>query len=421
MTLLVGIDIGSHKICTLVGEMLPGGGVRVHGIGHAPAEGIRAGEIVHVGDAAGAIAASVERAERVAGIAIDRAVIGLTGLHIQSQPSHAAIPLGRRPRPVEKADVERVLETAGAVPLPAGREVLHVLPSAYRIDQEGEVISPLGMEGQTLAVDVQIVTASANALANLRRCLKLAELSPEAMVFSTLAAAEGVLTQDERDLGAFVVDLGASATGLACFRGGAVRHCSTIPIGGRHFTNDLAVLLQTPLEQAERIKTTFGHVLPELDNDEVEIEVQPFGEGETRRSTRRHISEVLAARVDELSGLIASELAETDGWDRLPAGAILTGGGTELNGLARRLHESWGLPVRVGRPRDVIGLGDTARGPSHAAAVGLLLWRSRGVTDAVTLTGGPPSNSESGRGGLGGFIDWIGKAFLPGKDREGRS
>ncbi|MCB0215605.1 MAG: cell division protein FtsA [Chloroflexi bacterium] len=420
MSLLVGIDIGSHKICTLVGEALPGGGVRIHGIGHAPAEGIRGGEVVHVEDAAGAIAASVERAERVAGIGIDRATIGLTGLHIDSRSNHATVPLGRRPRAAEAADVNRVLEAAGAVPMEPGREVLHVLPTCFTLDERSAVVSPLGMEGHRLDADVHIVTASSAALANLRRCLKMAELLPEALVFSTLAGAEATLTPDERQLGAFVLDLGASETGLACYRDNATLHCATLPIGGRHLTNDLAVLLQTPLEQAERIKTTFGHVLPEYDTEAVLIDIQPFGEGEARQTTRHHVSEVLAARIDELASLVEAELGAEDLMERLPAGAILTGGGTELKGLARRLHDRWNLPVRVGRPREVIGLGDTARGPSHASPVGLLLWQARRIPDAVGLYTPPEDERGGAQGNLGRAVGWARSAFLPGNDRGGR-
>ncbi len=418
MSLLVGIDIGSHKICTLVGEALPGGGVRIHGIGHAPAEGIRGGEVVHVDDAAGAIAASIERAERVAGVSIDRAAIGLTGLHLDSDRGHGALPLGRQRRAVTHGDVERVLESAGALPLPPGRELLHVLPTRFRLDEGSVVESPLGMEGQRLDAEVHIVTASAPALSNLRRCLHMAEVLPTALVFSTLAGAEATLTADERSLGAFAIDLGASSTGLVCYRDRAVTRCATLPIGGRHLTNDLAVLLQTPLEQAERIKTTYGHALPDYDTEEVLIDVQPFGEGETRQTTRHHISEVLAARIDELASLIEECLGEDQLLDRLPAGAVLTGGGSELKGLARRLHERWQLPVRIGRPREVIGLGDTARGPSHAAPVGLLLWQSRRVQDAVGLSGAAPQDEVAG--GMGRVIDWARAAFLPSTDRRGR-
>ncbi|HQZ71314.1 MAG: cell division protein FtsA [Anaerolineae bacterium] len=419
MSNLVSIDIGSHKICTLIGEALPGGSVRIHGMGHAPAEGIRRGEVVHVDDAAGAIAASIERAERVAGIRVERAMIGITGSHLESMGNVAQIPLGRRPRPVTHADVARLLELAGSVPLQPGREVLHVLPSRYSIDDGGPLSSPLGMEGHRLEAEVHIVTASASALANVRRCLQLAEVKATGLVFSTLAAAESCLTRDERELGVFLVDMGASATGLACYRGGSLIDSAVIPVGGRHMTNDLAVLLQTPLEQAERIKDTYGHVLPELDDEAVEIEIQPFGESVRRKTTRHHISEVLAARADELGRLVFDHLSREEMLERLPAGAVLTGGATELGGLPRRLHERWQTSVRIGRPQDVLGLGEAARGPAHAAAVGLLQWQARGIVDAATIAPSMEGAGNNTRSGVEKALAWAKAAFLPVEDRRG--
>jgi len=417
VTTLVGIDIGSHKICTLIGEALPGGGARVLGMGHAPAVGIRRGEVVHVEDAAGAIAASIERAERSAGVEVRRAVVGITGTHIASHNHHAVVPIGRRPREVTHADVQRVLETAGAVPLDAGREVLHVLPRCYRLDGGGPVVSPIGMEGYRLEVDVHIVTASTAALANLRRCLQLAEVAPDTLVLSTLAAAEACLTRDERELGAMVADLGAAATGIACYRDGAIAASAVVPVGGRHMTNDLAVLLQTPLDQAERIKLAHGHALPELDGEDVAIDVVPFGEVDRRTTTRQHVSEVIAARADEIARLVLAEVERAGQAGHLPAGAVLTGGGTELSGLPRRLYEQWGLPVRIGRATDVVGLTDAAKGPSHAAAVGLLLWSARRIVDAANLTVSPPRRPADRGGGMERMLRWAREAFLPGGGR----
>lgn len=419
MSTLVGIDIGSHKICTLIGEALPGGGVRVLGMGHAPAVGIRRGEIVHVDDAAGAIAASVERAERVAGIDVSHAVVGISGYHLAGGNNHAVIPVGRRPREVTAPDVRRVLETAGAVPLDPGREVVHVLPRYYQLDNGGPVVSPMGMEGYRLEVEVHIATGATSALANVRRCLQLAEVTPDGIVVSSLAAAEATLTRDERELGVMLVDLGASLTGMACYRDGALIHSAVIPVGGRHMTNDLGVLLQTPLDQAERIKLTHGHVLPELDEDDVAIDIVPFGEVERRTTTRRHVSEVLAARADEIARLVMAELERAHLADALPAGVVLTGGTTELSGLPRRLYEHWGLPVRIGRANDVIGLSDAARGPAHAAAVGLLLWGAREIVDAAGWTVDTARRPTDGQAGMAKVVAWARAAFLPGNGRYG--
>jgi cell division protein FtsA len=412
--MIVAIDIGSHKICTLVGEVLPGGVVRLLGMGHAPAGGIRAGEIVHVEEAAGAIANSVERAERVAGIKIDRAIVGITGPSLIGSPGQGLLPCGRRPRPVTADDVARVLEVAGTVPLGADRALLHVLPRFFQVDDGGPVASPVNMEGHRLTAHVHIVMAAASTLSNLRCCLEMAEVIPSGLVMSTLAGAEAVLSPDERDLGVFVVDLGGGVTGLAAYQDGALAHTSVLRVGGRHMTNDISVTLQTPLSEAERIKSTHGHVLPELDDEETEIEVVPFGDDERRITTRRYVSEILAARADELANLVTDELERADLLGRLPAGAVLIGGGTELAGLPRRLGARWGVPVRVGRPARLLGLADAARGPAHADAVGLLLWSARGAPDAAVA----PTVTE-GASLLERLIAWLRTAFVPGAGKKG--
>jgi cell division protein FtsA len=409
--MLVSIDIGSHKVSTFIGEALSPGMVRILGIGHAPAAGIRNGEVVHLEEAAGAIAASVERAERLAGVTVNGAIVGITGQHIQSQNNRTVLPCGRRPRPIEDADVDQALELAGTIPLPENREILHVLPRSFRLDDGNPVVSPVGMEGYRLEADVHIVTAGMAPLAALRRALAMAETGPVTLVMSTLAAAEATLTEDERRLGAFVVDLGAASTGLACYTGGALTHTAVLPLGGRHMTNDLAVVLQTPLAHAERIKLQYGHVLPELEGDDAEIEVLGFGSGERRTTSRRHVSEILAARADEIGELVWQALVRANLHDHLAAGAVLVGGGSELGGLARRLCDRWGVPLRLGRPTDLIGLADSARSPAHATAVGLLQWASRGVHDALprqSIRQGPPHGGSVAR-----MLAWARSAFLP--------
>jgi cell division protein FtsA len=324
------------------------------------------------------------------------------------------VPCGRRPRAIQQADIDRVLEVAGTVPLEPNREMLHVLAQRFSVDNGVAVESPLNMEAYKVEASVYIVTASAPSLANLRRCLGLAAVTPVGMTASVLAAAEAVLTPDERQLGVFVVDLGASSTGLACFVDSALVHVAVLPIGGRHMTTDLGLMLQTPLSEAEHIKITHGHVLPEFDDDAAEIDVTPFGDDQRRKTTRYHVSEVLAARADETAALVLAELDKVELSASLPAGAVLVGGGTELGGLPRRLSSRWGLPVRVGRPHGVVGLADAVRGPAHAAAVGLLLWEARGISDAAVP---PVKGSEAS--GLAKLIDWARQAFLPG--RNGRN
>ncbi len=414
MTVIAGIDIGSHSITTLIGEGLPGGGARIRGAGHAPAEGIRAGEIVHVEDAASAIAASLERAERLSGDGFDVAVVGITGAHIDCMNNSASVPCGRRPRRILEADLDRVLEAAGAIPIADGREVIHVLPRGYRIDGGHSVDSPVGMEGSRLEANVHVVGANAAAISAIRRCLDLAQVGPARLVLSTLAAAESTLDRDERELGVVVVDLGHAVTGVACYSAGSLIHTAVLPIGGRHMTNDLAIFLQTPLEQAERIKQTHGHVLPEHDDDRAEIEVVPFGTDEPVKVMRKYVGEVLAARADEIARMVSETIDEAALGDRPPAGVVLVGGGAELNGLPKRLGEAWGMPVRRGRPTQIAGLTSAAGTPAHAAAVGLIMWAAREVRDAAV----PTSRAYGTDGESGGVVDWIQKMLLPKRGTE---
>jgi len=411
MSVILGVDVGSYKVTSLIGEPLPGGAVRVRGVGHAPSEGIRKGEVVNVEEAAGAIASSIERAERMAEDIFDTALAGIGGVHLTCVNNVAGVPCGRRPKQVLAADVDRVLETAGTVPTADGREILHVLPRWYRIDGGNRLDSPIGMEGYRLEADVHIVSASSAALNTVRRCLDMADVGQNRLVVSTLAAAEAALTRDERELGVMVVDCGHSLTGIACFRGGALVYTGTLPVGGRNMTSDLATVLQTPLEQAERIKQTHGHVLPEYDDDETSIKVVPFGAETPREVTRKHVSEVLAARADEMATMVLDALREAQLEDDLPAGVVLVGGGAELNGLPKRLSERWGLPVRVGSATQIAGLTDTAGTPGHAAAVGLLMWAARGVRDAA-IEPGRNGSSEPG-GGIRGVLASLKRAFLP--------
>jgi len=412
--MIAGIDVGSHKVVTLIGEALPGGGVRVRGIGHAATQGIRAGEVEHIDEAAGTIATSLERAERLANDTFDRAFVGITGAHVESVNNRASLPFARRARAILAADVERSLDAAGTVPLPSDREILHVLPRGYFVDSGHSVRSPIGMSGCLLAADAHLVTVGAAPLATLRRCLELADVDRFRFVLSTLAAAEATLTRDERQLGVAIVDLGHAVTGVASYREGALAHSATVPIGGRHMTHDLAVFLQASLDQAERIKKTHGHVLPEHDDGTTNVDVIPFGADAPRPVARHDVSQVLAARADELADLIAEELA-ADGVDgRPPAGVVLVGGGAETRGLARRLHLRWQLPVRIGRPRDVAGLATATAGPDHAAAVGLLLWSALGMPDAANPTGRASAEAN----GHGGVFDWLIGALLPRRPRS---
>jgi cell division protein FtsA len=374
---LVAMDIGSSKICTLVGEADEAGVLRILGVGVVPARGIRRGVVVNIAEATEAVAASVERAERTSGYQIRRAIVGIAGPYVASVNSKGTASVVRGERGITPADVQRAVENARAIAIPHSHEILHVLPRAFKVDGQEGIRDPVGMYGFRLEAEVHIVTAQVGPLTNLRRCIESAQIEVEEFVLSPLAAAEAVISEGEREMGVALVDIGAGTTDLAVFVEGSVAHIAVIPVGGQHITNDLAYGLHVSAPVAEEIKIRHGHALTTAIPAEEQITVQGFGDNGPITLSRREMAEIIEARVQELFQLVLQALRES-GYERLlPAGLVLCGGTVLLPGMREVARQITGMPVRTGMPWDLGGLADTLRSPAFAAAVGLLRWGLR--------------------------------------------
>ncbi|WP_299285682.1 cell division protein FtsA [Thermoflexus sp.] len=374
---LVAMDIGSSKICTLVGEADEAGVLRILGVGVVPARGIRRGVVVNIAEATDAIRASVERAERTSGYQIRRAIVGIAGPYVASVNSKGTASVLRGERGITPADVQRAVENARVIAIPHSREILHVLPRAFTVDGQEGIRDPIGMYGFRLEAEVHIVTAEVGPLANLRRCIESAQIEVEEFVLSPLASAEAVITEGEREMGVALVDIGAGTTDLAIFVEGSVAYTTVIPVGGQHITNDLAYGLHVPAPVAEEIKIRHGHALAAAIPAEEQITVQGFGDNGPVTFSRREMAEIIEARVQEIFQLVLGELRKS-GYERLlPAGLVLCGGTALLPGIREVAREHTGMPVRIGMPWDLGGLAETLRSPAFATAVGLLRWGLR--------------------------------------------
>jgi cell division protein FtsA len=374
---LVAMDIGSSKICTLVGEADEAGVLRILGVGVVPARGIRRGVVVNIAEATDAIRASVERAERTSGYQIRRAIVGIAGPYVASVNSKGTASVLRGERGITPADVQRAVENARVIAIPHSREILHVLPRAFTVDGQEGIRDPIGMYGFRLEAEVHIVTAEVGPLANLRRCIESAQIEVEEFVLSPLASAEAVITEGEREMGVALVDIGAGTTDLAVFVEGSVAYTTVIPVGGQHITNDLAYGLHVPAPVAEEIKIRHGHALAAAIPAEEQITVQGFGDNAPVTFSRREMAEIIEARVQEIFQLVLVELRKS-GYERLlPAGLVLCGGTALLPGIREVAREHTGMPVRIGMPWDLGGLAETLRSPAFATAVGLLRWGLR--------------------------------------------
>ncbi len=365
--ILAGIDLGSSKVAVLLAEMTPQG-LEVVGFGEAESHGVRKGVVVNIDSTVLALSQALEEASKLARRPIEHSVVSVTGSHIQTMASHGMVPL--RDQEVKLLDVERVIEAASAVSLPLDREVIQVIPQEFIIDGNEGIQEPLGMYGKRLEVDVQVATGSITALENLRRCLSKVGLKTRHFISAPLASARSVAEKGDREAGVCVVDLGAACTDMAVFQNGSLKWLRSLPIGGIHLTNDLAVGLKASLMDSERLKKQYG--CSTLVNEDEEIEIPGLSGGELRRVKRRTFSTILQPRLEEIFSLVRSELGR-DGLDEaLPAGIILTGGVAHLGGLMEVAERSFRLPVRLGKPSGLGGLSDMVTSPGYSTVVGLL-------------------------------------------------
>lgn len=374
---IVGIDVGTTKVCTLIGEIDDADALCIVGVGVAPSHGLSKGVVVNVDEASNSIADSIEKAERVSGYTIESCYVGLAGKHISSMNSRGVVAVGRGERRVTEEDTERALEAAQAIAVPHNREIVHVIPRSYTLDGVAGVRDPVGMVGFRLEVETHIVTGAVASIRNLVQCIENADVEVNELILQPLASSQAVLTPEERQTGVVLLDAGGGTTDVAIFVDGSIWHSVVLPVGGNNLTNDLSVGLRTPFATAEELKIKYGHVLPELVDPHEMVDVLAFGEGESQSVSRRQMAEVLEARAEEMFAMIVNEIKRSGYEGLLPAGLVLTGGTAELEGFKELGREMMQLPVRVGRVGNISGLLDAVSSPAYATGVGLLLWGLR--------------------------------------------
>jgi len=370
--IVVGIDVGTTKVCTLVGRIEDAQSIRILGVGIEPSEGIKKGTIVDLDAASKAISRSVERAESTSGLEITSALVSMAGAHVSSVNSRGSV--GVSSGVIEEYDVLRVLEQARAVAIPHDREIIHVIQRGFVVDGQDGIRSPVGMHGYRLEVEAHIITASNATVDNLRKCVDDAGVQIQQFVLNPLASAEVVLTEQERQMGVAVCDIGGGTTDLAIYVDGDVWHTMVLAVGGNHVTQDVAHGLRLPVAQAEEIKKQYGHaVRGEIGADEY-FSMKPFGEEHPVQINRQDLAHIIEARVEEIFRLTLQEIKRSGYDGLLPAGMVLTGGTSALPGIKRVASEVLGLPVRTAEPENLIGLVDRLNSPAYSTSVGLLRW-----------------------------------------------
>lgn len=390
---LVGLDVGTSKVAAIVGEARDDGALDIIGVGVADSRGIRRGVVVNLDAAVDSIKKALEEAELTAGIEIDAVHLGLSGAHMNGLNSRGVVAVAGKTREITREDVRRAIDAAKAVTLPSGREIIHVLPQDFVVDEQDGIGAPVGMTGARLEVNVHIVNGSASSTQNLVACVNRAGVSVLDTTLGQLAAAESVLTKDEKDLGVALVDIGGGTTDVAIFERGSVWHTGVVAVGGDHFTNDIAVGLRTPVPDAERIKRRCGCALSTMVADEETMEVASVGGRKPRVMPRRVLSEILQPRAEEIFHLLWDEIRNAGCDKSLNSGLVLTGGGAMLDGMAEIAEQIFDLPIRRGYPTGVGGLIDHVSSPEFATAVGLVMYAHRNHADESRA----PSGGALGR------------------------
>jgi len=395
---LVGLDVGTSKVCAIVGELVDEGGLDIVGIGVAESRGIRRGVIVNLEAAVDSIKRAVDEAELMAGVEIDAVHLSMAGPHIKGFNSRGVIAVAGKSREITRDDVRRAIEAAKAVSLPAGREILHVLPQDFVVDEQDGIGAPVGMTGARLEVNVHIVTSATTATQNLVSCVNRAGVGVIDTVVEQIGAAEAVLTSDEKELGVALVDIGGGTTDIAIFERGSLWHTAVIGVGGDHFTSDIAVGLRMPIPDAEKLKRKCGCALSAMVDEDETIDVASVGGRRSRVMARRILSEILQPRAEEIFHLVWDEIRRAGYEKSLNSGIVLTGGGAILEGMPEIAEQIFDLPIRRGAPTGIGGLADHVGSPAFATAVGLVLYgRRHQVVEGVRTTGAGAFGRVAGR------------------------
>jgi cell division protein FtsA len=379
---VVGIDVGTTKICTMVAEVRDDARVNILGVGVTPSKGLDKGVVVNIDEAVSAIGTSVEKAERTSGYRIGTAYVGIAGRHISSLNSKGIVAISRPDHEITRHDIERAVESAQAIAIPTQREVIHVIPRAYIVDGNENIRDPVGMSGYRLEVETHIVTGEVMAIQNLIKSVERAGVVIDDLVLQPLASGEAVLSPEDKDRGVVLVDIGGGTTDIAIFIQGGIWHSVVLPIGGNHLTNDIVYVLHTPHNTAEYLKLKYGQAIArETENGEEDlIDTDSFSPGERQQISRCLLNQIIQARAEQILDLVGSEIRRSGYEGLLPAGIVLTGGSSQLPGLDELAREMLGVPVRIGMPTNLTGLADSVDAPPYATGVGLVRW---GVTKGL--------------------------------------
>lgn len=379
--IVVALDIGTTKICTLIAQIDEHRQVNIVGVGSAPSAGMRKGVVVNIDEAAHAIEQSVRKCERLSGYEIGSAYVGVTGAHVDSMNRRGVVAMSPTAAEITESDVERAMEAARVQAITNDREIIHVLPRGYTLDGQDGVRDPVGMAGRRLEAEMHIVTGGTTAIRNLVRCVNRAGLEIDDLILQPLASSEAVLSPAEKEIGVALADIGGGTTDIAIFVDGGIFHTGTVSVAGSHITKDLMLGLQAPFVEAERLKIDYGSALAsEVDPNEA-IEVRVFGADDPDLVSQRLVAEIIESRMQEIYSLIESDIRRAGFGSHLPAGVVLAGGTAELRDIRQLGREVLGLPVRVGIPTGAVGLTDTIMRPAYATTIGLLLWAAYHTDD----------------------------------------
>ena len=373
-SIITGLDIGSSKIRVVVGQKLDAHQVNIVGFSEVPSEGVSKGVVKSIEDAVTSVSRAFEKAERMTGVPIERVVVSISGSHIRSDASKGVIAVAKADGEIREEDVERVIEAAQTVSTPPNYEILHVIPKEFSVDNQSGIKDPVGMTGIRLEVEVQIIQGLSTHIKNLTKVVYRAGVEVDDLVVASIAASESVLSKRQKELGVCLLNLGAATTSLSVFEEGEVIHTHVIPVGGSHITSDIAIGLRTSVDTAEEVKIVYGHAFPDEIDKKEDIDLATITEGEVGVVSRRHVAEIIEARVEEIFKLADVELAKIERSGKLPAGIVLTGGGAKLGGIIPLGRKIFKLPATVGRPREVASAIDKIDDPSLATVVGLVRW-----------------------------------------------
>jgi len=371
---IVGLDIGTTKIAAIISEIEESGQLKIIGIGTSPSVGLKKGVVINLEKTVESIASAVEDAEMMAGVKVDHVYAGIAGDHIRGINSRGVIAVSRSDHEISSVDVDKVIEAAKTVALPMDREIIHVLPQEFTVDEQSGIKDPVGMAGVRLETEVHIVTGAVTSAQNIYRSVRKAGLEVWDLVLQPLASSYALLSGDEEELGVALIDLGGGTTDFAIFYDGSIRHTGVVGLGGKNVTNDIAIGLRTPVDRAEEIKKLYGCAISSLvDSDEL-IEVPAVGEGEPKQISRNVLASIIEPRAEEILSLTQQELKKSTYFDLLATGIVLTGGGSLMEGIVELAEKTFGVPVRTGKPKGLSGLEEMASNPIYSTGVGLILY-----------------------------------------------